>query len=60
MLSLQTSDICYLKTTHLHDTNLTILISACNYVADIFKQEMVNHLKIKLMSIFIFGLNFTM
>lgn len=52
--------ICYFKTTHLQDTNLTILISACNYVADIFKQEMVNHLKIKLMSIFIFGLNFTM
>lgn len=60
MLSLQMSDICYFKTTHLQDTNLTILISACNYVADIFKQEMVNHLKIKLMSISIFGLNFTM
>lgn len=60
MLILQTSDIilCYFKTTHLQDTNLTILISACNYAAKIFKQQMINHLRIKLMSIPIFGLNF--
>lgn len=60
MLILQTSDIilCYFKTTHLKETNLTILISACNYAAKIFKQQMINHLRIKLMSIPIFGLNF--
>lgn len=46
------------KTTHLQDINLTILISACNYAAKIFKQQMINHLRIKLMSIPIFGLNF--
>lgn len=60
MLILQTSEIIlgYFKTTHLQDINLTILISACNYAAKIFKQQMINHLRIKLMSIPIFGLNF--
>lgn len=60
MLILQTSDLilCYFKTPHLQDTNLTIFISACNYAAKIFKQQRINHLRIKLMSIPIFGLNF--
>lgn len=60
MLVLQTSDLilCYFKTPHLQDTNLTIFISACNYAAKIFKQQRINHLRIKLMSIPIFGLNF--
>lgn len=60
MLILQTSEIIlgYFKTTHLQNINLTILISACNYAAKIFKQQMINHLRIKLMSIPIFGLNF--
>lgn len=60
MLILQTSDLilCYFKTPHLQDTDLTIFISACNYAAKIFKQQRINHLRIKLMSIPIFGLNF--
>lgn len=58
MLILQTSDLilCYFKTPHLQDTNLTIFISACNYAAKIFKQQRINHLRIKIMSIPIFGL----